>query len=214
MDFARPFAVAPERIIKLYRIMDKRARNWAFIAYPESLPDGWMDTLSDYHIPAFISPLHNQDCNLEGEKKKEHYHIMLMFQGKKSLEQVKMITDSLNATIPQMVSDLRGYARYLIHLDETDDKKYHYEQKDVISLAGACYEDVIQLPNDTEEIIKQIEMHIAENDVTYYADYSLWLANNKPEWHKVFRSHTIHFSTIFRSIEYKGKVNGKGGKQL
>ena len=186
--------------------MDSRARNWAFIAYPESLPDNWIEILSDYHVPAFISPLHNQDCDNDGEKKKEHYHVMLMYQGKKSQDQVRAVTDSLNCTLPIVVSDTRGYARYLIHLDETDEKKYHYDKKDVIELAGACYDDVIQLPNDVEEIVRQIEMYIAENDVRYYQDFSLFLAKEKPEWHKVFRSHTIHFSAIFRSGEYRRKV--------
>lgn len=185
--------------------MANRARNWAFIAYPESLPADWFDTLSDFHIPAFISPLHNQDVDHDGERKKEHYHVMLMYQGKKSLEQVKEVTDALNCPMPIAVSDTRGYARYLCHLDETDEKKYHYDKADVKCLGGACYDDVIQLPNDTEEIIREIEIYIAENDVRYYKDFSLFLAKEKPEWHKVFRTNTIHFSAIFRSGDYKAK---------
>ena len=72
---------------------DGRARNYATVVYPESAPDGWQDILSEQFVPAFISPLHNMDVNPTGEQKKEHYHVMVMFEGKKSGDQVRELFD-------------------------------------------------------------------------------------------------------------------------
>lgn len=65
---------------------DTRVRNFATVVYPESAPENWQDILSRHCVPAFISPLHDKDINPTGEPKKPHYHVVLMFEGKKSLE--------------------------------------------------------------------------------------------------------------------------------
>ena len=47
-----------------------RTRNYACIVYPESAPDNWKELLEDMHIPALISPLHNQDTLPDGTARK------------------------------------------------------------------------------------------------------------------------------------------------
>ena len=42
---------------------DRRSRLWIFIAYPESLPDNWLDIISEWHISCCVSPLHDRDIN-------------------------------------------------------------------------------------------------------------------------------------------------------
>ena len=37
-----------------------RLRNFATVVYPESAPENWLDRLDGLHVPAFVSPLHNQ----------------------------------------------------------------------------------------------------------------------------------------------------------
>ena len=76
---------------------DTRKRNFVTIIYPESAPENFKEIIGDWHIPAFLSPLHDKDVNPDGEKKKPHYHLMLMFRGKKSLDQVKEIIKEVNA---------------------------------------------------------------------------------------------------------------------
>ena len=48
-----------------------RTRNYATVVYPESAPENWQQILEEEFVPAFISPLHNQDINLR-EKQKNH----------------------------------------------------------------------------------------------------------------------------------------------
>ena len=62
---------------------DYKTRNWVTIVYPESAPKDWRDKLREECIQAVVSPLHNADANPDGEQKKEHYHVMLLFDGPK-----------------------------------------------------------------------------------------------------------------------------------
>ena len=59
----------------------QKARYWSFVAYPESLPSDWKDTLTRTGLPIAISPLHDKDINPNGEAKKAHYHVILCFDG-------------------------------------------------------------------------------------------------------------------------------------
>ena len=45
---------------------DTRSRLWVFVAYPESLPENWLDIIADWHVPCCISPLHDKDINADG----------------------------------------------------------------------------------------------------------------------------------------------------
>ena len=92
-----------------------RTRNYATIVYPESAPPDWMEKLSDAHIPALVSPLHDKDTTADGELKKPHYHVQLLFQSVKSHRQVEAIVAEFGGVGVEVVQDAKAYARYLIH---------------------------------------------------------------------------------------------------
>ena len=77
------------------------------------------------HIEWVESPLHDKDLNASGEAKKPHIHILLLFGGVKSYEQVKEITDSLNCPIPQRCHNARALVRYMAHLDNPEKHQYY-----------------------------------------------------------------------------------------
>ena len=78
-----------------------KGRDWTFIVYPESAPSNWRDTLNKTHLRWIESPLHDKDVNADGEVKKEHWHILLSYDGPVGLSAVKKITDELNCPAPQ-----------------------------------------------------------------------------------------------------------------
>ncbi len=49
---------------------ETRKRNWVFVVYPDSAPENWREMLRDIHVPGYVSPLHEDDYNADGEKKK------------------------------------------------------------------------------------------------------------------------------------------------
>lgn len=162
---------------------DTRARNFATIVYPESAPEHWQETLAECFVPAFISPLHDQDINPGGEQKKPHYHVVVMFEGKKSDAQVKEIFDAIGGVGLERVNSIRGYARYLCHMDNPEKAQYAPEQ--VRSLCGADYTGTIGLVTDKYKAIKEIIAYCKEKDVFSYADLLEYCAEERMDWFRV-----------------------------
>jgi len=90
---------------------DNRAKNWNFILYPQSAPANWREFIDETHIEWVESPLHDKDINPNGDAKKPHYHITLLFPSLKNFEQVKDITDIVNSPIPVKCQSVKGSIR-------------------------------------------------------------------------------------------------------
>ena len=112
-----------------------RYRNFATVVYPESAPENWLEIIAESKTPVFVSPIHDKDINPNGEPKKTHYHVMSMNEGKKSKEQMIEFFSSFGGVGCEVVNSLRGYARYLCHLDNPE--KAQYNPEDVKAFGGA-----------------------------------------------------------------------------
>ena len=165
------------------RSQDGRARNFATVVYPESAPDEWQSKLAECFVPSFISPLHDKDVNPTGEPKKPHYHVVLMFEGKKSLEQVRAITEQIGGVGCEVVNSIRGYARYLCHMDNPE--KHQYAPEDVRSLCGADYTGTIGLVTDKYKAIKEMIAFCRENNIVAYCDLLEYCAEERMDWFRV-----------------------------
>ena len=162
---------------------ENRGEIWAVVAYPESVPDNWREILEELHVPIFISPLHDQDVNADGEKKKPHWHIEFMWESKKSLAQMKEIAEKLNAPIPKKQDSKRGCARYLCHLDNPD--KAQYAIDDVVSLGGADYRTVIEGASDKYEVLHELWAWLRENERVHRYSFKNvldWCEQNNERW--------------------------------
>lgn len=147
---------------------DDRTRNWAFILYPESAPEDWESRLEDLHIKWVRSPLHDQDQQEDGTPKKPHYHITLLYDGNKSYEQIKEITDSLGQPIPQKVQNIRGQIRYSAHLDSPD--KAQYSPEEIIGHGVDIKQYLRAESTDRYQILKEMTEYIREHDIIEYCD--------------------------------------------
>lgn len=162
---------------------DGRARNFATVVYPESAPSGWQETLSDQFVPAFISPLHDKDVNPTGEPKKPHYHVIIMFEGKKSEDQAKNLISLFGGVGCETVNSIRGYARYLCHLDNPE--KAQYNPEDVRSICGADYNGVCSLVIDKYKAIREMMEFCQENQIVSYAELLEYCSRERFDWFRV-----------------------------
>ena len=162
----------------------KRGRNWTIIVYPDSAPDDWRDLLDKYHIPWIESPLHDKDTNPDGTVKKAHWHVLLLFDGNKSYQQVKDITAKLNTVNPQRVESARGMVRYMVHLDNPE--KYQYDVKDIKAHGGADI-DTLMKPTATNRLqtLKEIITYIHDNQVTNFMDLLMYAIKNNDDWFNI-----------------------------
>lgn len=163
---------------------DDRTRNWTFIVYPESAPENWIEILNGEQVPFAVSPLHDKDVNADGEVKKPHWHVMLMFSGKKSFTQIKEITDKLNSPVPQKVNSTKAMARYFVHLDNPE--KYQYRKEDIRVYGGAEIKQHLtsasEQKNERYDGIREMCKFVDEHGIIEFSDLMAYAMDNKAEW--------------------------------
>lgn len=160
-----------------------RTRNYATVVYPESAPENWKTILAEACIPCFISPLHDSDTNPDGEPKKPHHHVILMFEGVKTPKQATGVFERIGGVGCETVQSLRGYARYLCHLDNPE--KHRYSTEDVLQYGGADYVTAIGLLTDKYRAVGEMLDFCEDNGVVCYADLLVWCRSNRPDWFRV-----------------------------
>ena len=160
-----------------------RTRNFATVVYPESAPEKWQDILAEQFVPAFISPLHDKDINPTGEAKKPHYHVVVMFDGVKTKEQAQDLFEKICGVGCEVVQSIRGYARYLCHMDNPD--KAQYKQEDVRSLCGADYVGVVGLVLDKYKAIGEMIDFCKEYNIYSYSDLLEYCRSERFDWFRV-----------------------------
>lgn len=156
-----------------------RTRNFVTVVYPESSPD-FLDILSDLKIPCLVSPLHDKDINPTKEIKKAHYHIILLFDSVKTIEQAREVIFTFKGVGCEAVKSLRAYARYLCHLDNPD--KAQYSIDDVVSFFGADYLSLIECQSDKYSVIREIIAHCNDNNIVCFCTIVEYSMKYKPDW--------------------------------
>lgn len=192
-------------------VKNVKKRNWAFVAYPESMPVNWIEILQQTGLKIAISPLHDKDLNADEEEKKPHYHIICCWDsGTVRFTQADRLAKTINGTIPIPLDSIRGYYRYFTHEDNPE--KYQYDKSEIIHLNGFNIRDFIELTkSEVSKIKREVRSMIFERCITEYSDLMLILdeeGNN--ERIEVAENNTIHFDALLRSLRHKmqGVKNG------
>lgn len=159
------------------------ARNFATVVYPESAPENWKQILQDLKTAVFISPLHDCDCNPDGEVKKAHYHVMLMYEGKKNINTIRDLCATFGGVGCEKVESKRGYARYLCHLDNPE--KAQYNPDDVVTYGGENYTVVIGTVLDKYKAIREMIAYCNDNGVISYAELVEYCMRERDDWFRV-----------------------------
>lgn len=188
-----------------------KKRNWAFVLYPESAPADWREQLQKTGLPCAISPLHDRDVNATGEPKKPHYHVMVFYQGPTSYNVVKRLTDGLNQPIPQVVEQVRGYYRYLTHMDNPE--KAQYSPSGITTLNGFDIGDYVEMSkSEVTKVCRALMDYIRENDIMEYADLMdmTMCEEVPPEWFDVASSRTLFFTGYLKSRRFRYDKQQRG----
>lgn len=188
----------------------RRFRNFATVLYPDSehTPENWLSILQDFKTPVLVSPFHDQDINPTGEAKKPHYHILIMFEGMKSQDQVKELFDQIGGVGLETVNSIRGYARYLCHLDNPD--KHQYSVSDVQQFSGADFIEIIGLPSDRYDIIGEMIDHCQAERIYSYATLLVYARHNRNDWFRILcDSGTIVMKEFLKSFRWENEQEAK-----
>ena len=155
-----------------------KGRAWAFVMYPESMPEDWVDIIQRTGLPMAISPLHDMDVNPTGDPKKEHYHVICYYDNPTTCNNVyENVCKKLNATIPIKLESIRGMYRYHIHIDNPE--KYQYNDIDRQFFNGFDVGQVNSLTKTEElKVLRNILSFIRVNDITEYKELLETLDDN------------------------------------
>ena len=154
-----------------------------------------------------MSIFHGLNVNPDGEVKKAHWHILLLFEGNKSYKQVLEISKKLNAPIPQRVESARGMVRYMVHLDNPE--KYQYNKSDIISHGGADADHFFKMTvTHGQDVLKEITHYILENKVTNFVELVEYAIENNDDWFDVIANRNTLFLNKLIDAMYQ-KVKGK-----
>lgn len=201
---------------------DDRTRNWTFVIYPidgnPPAPANWRDILDDEHIQWIESPLHDKDINANGECKKSHIHILVMYEGNKSYEQIKEITDKLNAPIPQKCASVRGLVRYMLHLDNPE--KVQYDKSLIIGHGGADVAEYLKPTSSSRyQLIGEMRQWVNDTNCVEFCDLFDYAAQSHfDDWFPLLCDNSAYIMGEFiRSRRHRTerpvqiiKVNDKG----
>ena len=160
-----------------------KKRNWTFVLYPESAPADWFVKLQQTGLQAEISPLHDKDINPTGEAKKAHYHVLIMYDSVKTKDQAEELFKKIGGVGCEVVQSIRGYARYLCHLDNPE--KAQYSQESVRSLCGADYPGTIGLVTDKYKAIGEMIDYCKEYNIYSYSDLLEYCRMERFDWFRV-----------------------------
>ena len=176
-----------------------KKRHWCFVVYPESAPEDWRTQLEQRGIVCAISPLHDKDINPDGTPKKAHWHVIACYDGPTTFNAVKTITDSLNQPIPQPLDSVKGYYRYLTHMDNPE--KHQYDAKDITTINGFDVRDYISLTGSQIIDLKmKIQKLIRDMDIDEYSDLMFYLLDQGLySEYEVASTQTIFFNALIRS---------------
>ena len=158
--------------------VDSRQRLWTFLVYPDSVPSNWRDILDEQHVSWVESPLHDSDMNADSTQKKPHIHIALVFEGKKSYDQICRITHSLNSPVPQVVNSLPALIRYFAHLDNPE--KHQYDPSLIVSHGGVDVQELLK-PTKSERytMIREMQQYCIEYNVVEFSDLLDYAMENR-----------------------------------
>ena len=186
------------------KLSNQKGRAWAFVMYPESMPENFYEILEQTGLPFALSPLHDKDLDPTGEPKKPHYHVICYYDNTTTKKNVKEnVCDIVNATIPIKLESMRGMYRYHLHLDNPD--KYQYDDRDRTFIN--CFEvsKVAELTStEVTKIIKELQSLIIDNDITEYSELmDLLLGDDLVNMYDVAQKHTIFINTYITSRRHK-----------
>lgn len=172
-----------------------QGRNWAFIAYLDSMPDDLFKQLEDSAdrmnkstntVTYFVSPLHDKDKFDNGELKKPHYHVFMCHKSEITQSGAIKFGKILNLVGCERIASKKKYARYLCHLDEKDKELYNIE--DVKTFGKELYIDVIGSTEDKYKTLRDIILFINEKDYIFYSDFVQFCMESNDDWFRFLMS--------------------------
>lgn len=182
-----------------------KARNFAFIIYPESIPEDWEDCLIKVGVPIAVSPLHDKDISersyedmSEDEQKiidaggvvykKPHYHVIYIAKNPVTSDSVrnkiKRALGNKSISHLEIVDNIEHYYKYLTHesADAVKKKKHKYDREDIVFINDFDIDRYITIDeSQKKELFNALTKVIIQNKLENIFDLSDYVLNKGEE---------------------------------
>lgn len=178
-----------------------KARTWGIVVYPESAPEDWMDLLAETYLQFAVSPLHNKDSNPDGTIKKEHWHVILNWDGPVTQNAAAKVADIVNAPQPIKLESVRGAYRYFTHKDNPE--KFQYDEKEIKLFNGFDISSYVSLTKEEKyQAVGEILDIVDRENIKEYFSLLMFLRQENYELFKVACDNTLLTNAIVRSMRH------------
>lgn len=176
----------------------KEHKAWQCILYQESCADNWLQILKDSMYRISVSPLHDRDIKEDGELKKPHWHINILFAKAVSFEFVNEFISSFGGVMAVFIKDRKVMDEYHIHYNNPEKAQYHVQ--DILLLNGYQYVKGTFVKDDKN--LLEVENLILNLKIrSYYMLVQYLISNNYEHLLVSVRKHSYHINTLIRDMD-------------
>ena len=163
--------------------------------------------MADTHLKAFISPLHDKDADNDGVVKKPHYHVVIMADGPITQKRAnELIAPYCGTKSAEYVTSLKGYIRYLAHLD--DPQKAQYDPAEIVALGGADLSDALRVnfsDDDKYRNIKEIMRCCEESEIYELSALTKYAMVEREDWLPIIIEKSYFMTQFLASLRYSNR---------
>lgn len=185
----------------------------AFEVYPDSAIPGWWDVLKSTH-GMYSRSLHHGGFD-EG---KDHFHVMYCHGSPTTDVHLKRcIPDGIAANGHiEIVTNPRGYMRYLIHLDDPDKEQFEDGRNHIECINGFPLDLSREYTSEERNAQrKELMQLIRDNGLCEYADLLEGLSDiGRDDLFDYAWNHTIALTSYLRSRRHRVKIEFEDRKEF
>lgn len=180
------------------------------VAYPEScnIVEAFEKITKNYVVEKYAYILHDKDTNEDGEVKKEHYHIYLVFSQPVNIGTISKIFNTAPNNI-NSVKNYQGLLRYYRHMDNPEKHQYRKDELHLRNIDPAEFENRTDAKNTEESALKVLIEKMTEENASLKSIMMYALENGM---YFAYRSNYAILRDIYR--ENKDRENVKEFEQI
>lgn len=190
-----------------------KARYWCGIGYPENMVPDWKEKLPDLLQIPFAYCVHDKDTDKNGDKRKEHIHLIIAFSNTTTSNHALNVLNVLSSdgktafSTCDAVIGIRNAYDYLIH--DTDNarkaKKHQYSPSERITGNNFDIGSYEQLSiADKNRILKELCNMVVANKITNFMDlYCDVVTNYDDDYFEVLKCHNSMIQNVVKGSYHK-----------
>lgn len=179
---------------------EMKKRNWTMVLYSDSCSKDWEEYLNSTGVP-YAYAYHDEDTTELGEHKKNHYHVLICYDGPTTYNTAKELCNRVGGAngVIQPVGSVRGMVRYFCHLDNPD--KYQYNESIIQCRNGFDPKDYFSLTVSQQKAFKRrCTEFIKDNDIEEYAELiDILMASDEMDMYDVATQNVFYFTQYIKS---------------